>query len=113
MEPCCRSQSHHWRRGPYKRWATGELALRHSAISLRQSRLAPVFAWRHACIEQHEALVRSMSDALRQPFIDRREAGAVLAQQLRHYAYRSDAIVLALPRGGVPIGYEVATLLGL
>jgi putative phosphoribosyl transferase len=54
-----------------------------------------------------------MSDALTQPFIDRREAGAVLAQQLRHYAYRSDAIVLALPRGGVPIGYEVATLLGL
>jgi predicted phosphoribosyltransferase len=54
-----------------------------------------------------------MRDALTQPFIDRREAGTILAQQLRHYANRVDAIVLALPRGGVPVGYQVATVLGL
>lgn len=54
-----------------------------------------------------------MSDALTRPFIDRRDAGSVLAQQLRHYAYRPDVIVLALPRGGVPVGYEVATVLGV
>lgn len=54
-----------------------------------------------------------MSDALTQPFVDRREAGAFLAQQLRHYANQSDVVVLALPRGGVPVAYEVATVLGV
>jgi putative phosphoribosyl transferase len=52
-------------------------------------------------------------DALTRPFIDRREAGGVLAQQLRHYAYRPDVVVLALPPGGVPVAYEVATVLGV
>ncbi len=45
-------------------------------------------------------------------FRDRREAGRRLAAQLREYAYRPDVIVLALPRGGVPVGYEVAKALG-
>ena len=54
-----------------------------------------------------------MTDALTRPFIDRREAGGVLAQQLRHYAHRPDVVVLALPRGGVPVAYEVATVLGV
>jgi putative phosphoribosyl transferase len=44
-------------------------------------------------------------------FRDRREAGRRLAGELRAYANRSDVIVLALPRGGVPIGYEIATAL--
>lgn len=44
-------------------------------------------------------------------FKDRREAGRVLAQKLTAYAGRSDVIVLGLPRGGVPVGYEVATAL--
>jgi predicted phosphoribosyltransferase len=44
-------------------------------------------------------------------FHDRREAGRVLAQQLAGYANRPDVIVLALPRGGVPVGYEVAKAL--
>jgi predicted phosphoribosyltransferase len=52
-------------------------------------------------------------DALTQPFVDRRDAGAVLAQQLRHYAHQSNVVVLALPRGGVPVAYEVATILGV
>src|SRR5438094_1729144 len=46
------------------------------------------------------------------PFRDRREAGRVLAEQLQTYAGSDDVIVLALPRGGVPVGYEVARALG-
>jgi putative phosphoribosyl transferase len=42
------------------------------------------------------------------PFANRREAGVELAKLLQHYAGRPDVVVLALPRGGVPIGYEVA-----
>lgn len=45
-------------------------------------------------------------------FVNRREAGRLLALRLMEYANRSDVIVLALPRGGVPIGYEVALALG-
>lgn len=52
-------------------------------------------------------------DALTQPFIDRREAGAVLAQQLRHYASQSDVLALGLPRGGVPVAFEVANVLSV
>jgi predicted phosphoribosyltransferase len=45
------------------------------------------------------------------PFRDRTEAGRLLAEKLREYADRSDVVVLALPRGGVPVGYEVARAL--
>jgi predicted phosphoribosyltransferase len=45
-------------------------------------------------------------------FRDRRDAGRRLAATLTKYAHRPDVIVLALPRGGVPVGYEVATALG-
>jgi predicted phosphoribosyltransferase len=41
-------------------------------------------------------------------FRDRKEAGRVLADLLGEYAGRTDVIVLALPRGGLPVGYEVA-----
>ena len=41
-------------------------------------------------------------------FRDRREAGRVLAEKLAAYANRPDVVVLALPRGGVPVAYEVA-----
>ena len=44
-------------------------------------------------------------------FADRAEAGRLLAQQLQHYAGRDDVIVLGLPRGGVPVAYEVARAL--
>ncbi|MEO0985626.1 MAG: phosphoribosyltransferase family protein [Cyanobacteria bacterium J06639_14] len=41
-------------------------------------------------------------------FFDRRQAGQALAQQLAHVVEESESgIVLALPRGGVPIGYEI------
>jgi predicted phosphoribosyltransferase len=45
-------------------------------------------------------------------FADRREAGAALAEHLEPFANRKDVTVLALPRGGVPVGYEVARALG-
>src|ERR1700716_2344570 len=45
-------------------------------------------------------------------FRDRREAGRLLAKELAAFANRPDVIVLALPRGGVPVGYEVARALG-
>jgi predicted phosphoribosyltransferase len=44
-------------------------------------------------------------------FRDRRDAGRQLATQLGRYANRADVWVLALPRGGVPVGYEVARAL--
>ncbi len=44
---------------------------------------------------------------------DRADAGARLAEALAAYADRPNAVVLALPRGGVPVGYEVATRLHL
>lgn len=46
-------------------------------------------------------------------FRDRRDAGRFLAGLLEHYKNRSEVLVLALPRGGVPVGYEVATELGV
>lgn len=44
-------------------------------------------------------------------FRDRREAGRFLARHLMHYADQPDVLVLALPRGGVPVAYEVARAL--
>jgi hypothetical protein len=46
------------------------------------------------------------------PFADRRQAGQVLGSKLAHYAGRPDVLVLALPRGGVPVACEVAATLG-
>ena len=43
---------------------------------------------------------------------NRSEAGKHLAAQLVHYADRDDVLVLALPRGGVPVAFEVAQALG-
>lgn len=45
-------------------------------------------------------------------FQNRREAGAILGGQLlSEYGSRSDVVVLAIPRGGVPIGFEIAQVL--
>ncbi len=44
-------------------------------------------------------------------FADRAEAGRFLAEKLKDYAGRNDVIVLGLPRGGVPVAYEVAKAL--
>jgi len=48
----------------------------------------------------------------RRPFENRQAAGRALASLLRHYADRPDVLVLALPRGGVPVAVEVASALG-
>jgi putative phosphoribosyl transferase len=45
-------------------------------------------------------------------FQDRAEAGRVLADRLTKYAGSPEVVVLALPRGGVPVGFQVARLLG-
>ena len=47
-----------------------------------------------------------------QIFKDRRDAGRRLARELTEFEGRNDVIVLALPRGGVPVGFEVAQFLG-
>lgn len=46
-------------------------------------------------------------------FDDRRAAGRLLAQELSEYGGRDDVVVLGLPRGGVPVAYEVAAALRL
>jgi putative phosphoribosyl transferase len=46
-------------------------------------------------------------------FADRSIAGGALAQQLQAYAGRDDVVVLALPRGGDPVAWEVAQALGV
>lgn len=43
-----------------------------------------------------------------QRFHDRREAGQLLARRLADYKDRENVVVLALPRGGVPVAYEIA-----
>jgi predicted phosphoribosyltransferase len=45
------------------------------------------------------------------PFHDRTDAGRQLADKLQAYAGRPDVVVLALPRGGIPVAYEVAAAL--
>ena len=51
-----------------------------------------------------------------EPFIDRADAGTklatVLAQALAHHAGSQDVLVLALPRGGVPVAFPIAQALG-
>jgi predicted phosphoribosyltransferase len=46
-------------------------------------------------------------------FKDRMHAGKLLAKQLETYKHKPDVIVLALPRGGAPVGYAVAKELGV
>lgn len=46
-------------------------------------------------------------------YSDRREAGKVLASKLMKYKDRADVLILALPRGGVPVAYEVAKSLNV
>jgi putative phosphoribosyl transferase len=54
---------------------------------------------------EEESMVRRLRN--------RTEAGRLLAEKLAAYADHPDALILALPRGGVPVGYEVAKALHL
>ncbi len=47
------------------------------------------------------------------PFIDRVAAGQQLAVQLESYAHVPKVLVLGLPRGGIPVAYEIARTLGV
>jgi putative phosphoribosyl transferase len=63
-------------------------------------------------LELHDFTRRKlMNSAHPRPFRNREHAGRVLADHLKHYANRSDVLVLALPRGGVPVAAEVAAAL--
>ncbi|ROM96790.1 phosphoribosyltransferase [Pseudomonas brassicacearum] len=53
----------------------------------------------------------TQSSSLNTILRDRTAAGRTLVEPLLKYAHRPDVIVLALPRGGVPVAYEVATAL--
>ena len=55
----------------------------------------------------------SPTERLSRRFADRHDAGRHLAAALGAYAGRDDVLVVALPRGGVPVGYEVARALGV
>ena len=46
-------------------------------------------------------------------FYDRQHAGQLLASQLQNYKNKKDVLILALPRGGVPVAYEIAKSLAL
>ena len=48
----------------------------------------------------------------RSMFTDRRDAGRQLAAELREYADQPNVVVLGLPRGGVPVAFEVARTIG-
>jgi putative phosphoribosyl transferase len=48
---------------------------------------------------------------MKEVFRDRTEAGRLLAEELLEYADRDDVLALGLPRGGVPVAFEVARLL--
>lgn len=55
--------------------------------------------------------MRGLEVEMKRRFRDRHEAGRLLATELTKYAHRSDVIVLGLPRGGVPVAYEIAKAL--
>src|SRR5207247_8787839 len=53
----------------------------------------------------------AMFEQSHRPFANRREAGVELASKRRHYGGRTDVVVLGLPRGGVPVAFEIAEAL--
>ncbi len=68
------------------------------------ARLASSWFAQHLTAAAQDACGESLPTLFR----DRRDAGRRLAHALNQYAGRTDLLVLALPRGGVPVGYEVA-----
>src|SRR5438105_9332013 len=66
-----------------------------------------------APVWEYRSLYRATRAQMTERFRDRTDAGRRLAPELGRYASRSDVIVLALPRGGVPVAFEVAKELGV
>jgi len=56
-------------------------------------------------------MLMNKKSILKLPFEDRIQAGRLLGEALTRYAKRDDVIILALPRGGVPVGFEVAQII--
>jgi len=52
-----------------------------------------------------------MNESVTLPYTDRRQAGRELGRALKHYRGTPDLLVLGLPRGGIPVAYEVAAAL--
>ena len=69
--------------------------------------------WAEQVLELHMHIEgeSEMNSETPRPFRNREQAGRMLADRLKHYSNRSDVVVLALPRGGVPVGVEVASAL--
>jgi erythromycin esterase-like protein/predicted phosphoribosyltransferase len=57
-------------------------------------------------------MTQTGTNTRRRVFRDRREAGRVLARLLHAYRGKPDVVVLGLPRGGIPVAWEVAAALG-
>lgn len=68
--------------------------------------------WAHAATAiAHHGTEERKGRIVMDRFVDRADAGNQLASALRDYAGRTDIVVLALPRGGVPVAYPVARAL--
>lgn len=65
------------------------------------------------CFRGNETMSIFKKGGMKVMFRDRREAGELLAEKMSAYEGRRDAVVLGLPRGGVPVAYEVALRLRL
>jgi putative phosphoribosyl transferase len=74
-------------------------------------RLAADWFGRYLEDNQHPRDGRGVIQSSPLPFADRVAGGRFLAERLRQYADRPDVLVLALPRGGVPVAFEVASTL--
>src|SRR6266540_2062071 len=65
----------------------------------------------HAVLTSESRARLCRAEEMNRTFRNRREAGRLLAERLAGHAGRPGLLVLALPRGGVPVGYEVAAAL--
>ena len=82
-----------------------ETAARHASRRCRKGEKPLSRGWQIARDEMS-------NESSRRLFHDRADAGRLLARELTAYANRPDVLALALPRGGVPVAFEVAQALG-
>jgi putative phosphoribosyl transferase len=74
-----------------------------SKLKCEKCTLPPTFAQPHASVHIH-----ACRGGAAMAYHNRKEAGQRLAKKLSHYQGRDDVLVLGLPRGGVPVAFEVA-----